>query len=87
MTKQDFDKAAKDYDQEFSHTLIGKEQRRLVWYHFNRLLNTSSRCLELNCGTGVDAKKIAQTAQELVATDISSAVSYTHLTLPTTSRV
>lgn len=66
-----FDGVASSYDELFTHTTIGRAQRAQVW---SRLLDTfraGSRILELNCGTGEDARFLAQKGRNIVACDVS----------------
>jgi len=70
----DFDIAAKSYDQTFTNSNIGKAQRQQVYKYLNKLIDRSNslRVLELNCGTGEDAKYISQYGHKVIATDISN---------------
>jgi len=70
---QIFDTLSKNYDDVFSISKIGKAQRRRVWEHLDvRLRDFNIRTvLELNCGTGVDARWFASRGCEVLATDIS----------------
>ncbi len=71
--KASFDNAAKNYDETFSHTEIGKLQRNLVYHHLEKLLsNKQQNILEINCGTGEDAIWLAQKNHSIIATDISN---------------
>ncbi len=72
--KADFDIAASDYDQTFTHTIIGKIQRDMVWEYLQKKLPWEKplRILELNCGTGEDAIFLANMGHEVLATDIST---------------
>ncbi len=69
-----FDTAAKSYDQIFTYTNIGKAQRQQVYKYLNKLIKTSNslEILELNCGTGEDAKYMSMNGHDVIATDISS---------------
>jgi len=71
----DFDIAAKAYDQTFTQSVIGRRQRRVVWdyleTHFRRCKDKLS-ILELNCGTGEDAKHLGELGHTVLATDIST---------------
>jgi len=69
--EQDFDHIAHEYDKGFTNTLIGAEQRKQVWKHLVPL-QKGLKCLELNCGTGEDAKRLCEMGCEVDATDISS---------------
>ena len=71
--KADFDQAAADYDVTFTHSVIGKLQRDLVYNQLTSLLsnNNISNILEINCGTGEDAIWLAKQGFNVTATDIS----------------
>ncbi len=69
---QDFDNAAKGYDETFTNTKIGKQQRQVVWNYVDQILSDSPKSiLELNCGTGEDARHFAESGHNVLATDIS----------------
>lgn len=68
--KKDFDHIAKNYDQEFTYSEIGKRQRNAVYRYLKRLSNKLN-ILELNCGTGEDALWFAKRGNTVLATDIS----------------
>lgn len=72
--KADFDKAAPGYDASFTHSVIGKLQRGLVYQQLSKVLQNTSpkKILEINCGTGEDALWLAQQGFTVLATDISS---------------
>ncbi len=71
--QQAFDTSAEGYDASFTHSIIGKEQRQIVWGYLEKtLLNHKNlNILELNCGTGEDALWFAKKAHNVLATDIS----------------
>ncbi len=68
-----FDKAAANYDNSFTHTVIGKLQRKSVYAILSEILkqNTPENILEINCGTGEDAIWLAHQNFKVTATDIS----------------
>ena len=67
-----FDSAAMAYDRDFSRSQLGMAQRGQVWSHLEPILRSSPmRVLELNCGTGVDARHIASFGHMVLATDAS----------------
>lgn len=67
-----FDKYATSYDDHFTNTLIGKEQRKQVYHRLKKYLNNEIKnILEINCGTGEDAQWLAQKGYAVLATDIS----------------
>lgn len=72
-----FDAAAASYDATFTHSSVGRAQRRMVRLHLDRHLGRSGRplsILELNCGTGEDAVHMAAAGHHVVATDASPAM-------------
>lgn len=71
--KSDFDSAALTYDTDFTNTHIGKMQRDRVWSYLNQFLSRKENLnvLELNCGTGEDAIKLAGKGHKVTASDIS----------------
>ena len=71
--KADFDQVAATYDTTFTHTIIGKMQRDLVYHHLKKLFSDSNieSILEVNCGTGEDAIWLAKQGFQVTATDIS----------------
>jgi ubiquinone/menaquinone biosynthesis C-methylase UbiE len=68
-----FDIAASTYDGDFTHTQIGSMQRNRVWKYLDQVLvnKTNLKVLELNCGTGEDAIRMARNGHQVLATDIS----------------
>lgn len=69
-----FDNLANSYDNSFTNSAVGIAQRKQVWQHLTKMLQEKKdvRVLELNCGTGEDAKWLAQNGATVFATDISS---------------
>ena len=66
-----FDSVADCYDEVFTRSLIGRAQRRQVWTKLLAAFPSGARILELNCGTGEDARYLAQRGRSLVACDAS----------------
>ena len=68
-----FDIAAINYDNTFTNTKIGWEQRKKVYQNIDFVLNSEKQLdiLELNCGTGTDAIAFAEKEHNIIATDIS----------------
>lgn len=68
-----FDNVASTYDQDFTHSNIGKALRNSVWEYVDKVLakNSQLKVLELNCGTGEDAILFAQKGHQVFATDLS----------------
>jgi SAM-dependent methyltransferase len=72
MNVADFDAAASDYDQTFTHTTVGKAQRERVWHYLRQLpIKAGSKVLEVNCGTGEDAKRWQENGFSVIASDLS----------------
>lgn len=71
--RNSFDLAAKNYDQLFTNSNIGKLQRNLVHQHIITFLKKDKKLniLEINCGTGEDAIWFAKQGHQVLATDIS----------------
>ena len=67
-----FDRCASAYDELFTHSLIGRAQRNQVWPRLLAAFPTGSRILELNCGTGNDARFLAEHGRTVLACDASS---------------
>lgn len=68
-----FSGAAGKYDEQFTNTSIGRLQRNRVWNYLIKNISSADypRVLELNCGTGEDAKWLASKGYKVVATDLS----------------
>jgi SAM-dependent methyltransferase len=66
-----FDELASAYDGAFTETAVGRALRALVWMRFNEVFAGSSRILDLGCGTGEDALRLASIGKSVVATDAS----------------
>lgn len=68
----DFNNASYIYDQQFTFTKVGKAQRKQVWEGINKLdLSKVKTVLEVNCGTGEDAKTWSAFNKDIIATDLS----------------
>jgi ubiquinone/menaquinone biosynthesis C-methylase UbiE len=67
-----FDDLAADYDATFTETAIGRALRTLVWSRMDLALCNSRRVLDLGCGTGEDAVRLARKGTEVVALDSSA---------------
>jgi SAM-dependent methyltransferase len=66
-----FDGLATDYDATFTDTVIGRTLRAVVWSHLDQTFHTSDRVLDLGCGTGEDAVRLACRGVHVVAVDSS----------------
>lgn len=69
--KAEFDNAAITYDTTFTHSAIGKLQRKQVYKKLIPYLNEVKNTLEINCGTGEDAIWLSDQNINVLATDIS----------------
>lgn len=69
-----FDAAAATYDDDFTHSVIGRLQRRRLWSLYDRLFGPGSRLLDLGCGTGEDALHFARRGHEVEGVDLSPAM-------------
>ena len=67
-----FSAIAAQYDRLFTDTLIGRAQRDAVWKVLGRTFTAGDRVLELNCGTGEDARFLASRGVSVLACDISA---------------
>ncbi|HSY13510.1 MAG TPA: methyltransferase domain-containing protein [Verrucomicrobiae bacterium] len=66
-----FDTIAEQYDDIFTHSLIGRAQRDAVWHVLKQTFRAGDHILELNCGTGEDALFLAQMGVSVFACDVS----------------
>jgi ubiquinone/menaquinone biosynthesis C-methylase UbiE len=66
-----FDAVADVYDAAFTDSLIGRAQRRATWRELDRAFRPGQRVLEINCGTGIDALRLASRGVEVLACDVS----------------
>jgi 2-polyprenyl-3-methyl-5-hydroxy-6-metoxy-1,4-benzoquinol methylase len=69
-----FDRVASSYDELFTRTAIGRAQRAQVWTQLLATFRRGERILELNCGTGEDARFLAQHGVSVLACDVSAAM-------------
>lgn len=74
MTRPAFDAIASAYDREFTHTEVGRRQRRIVLACLETLLRPGDEVLELNGGTGEDALWMARHGCQVLTTDLSPAM-------------
>ncbi len=64
-----FDQMAKEYDESFTRSMIGRAQRDAVWDVLTRTFHVGDHILELNCGTGEDALFLARKGMSVTACD------------------
>jgi SAM-dependent methyltransferase len=67
-----FDDMAGTYDATFTDTKVGRVLREIVWSRFEQVFRPSQRILELGCGTGEDALRLASLGGKVMATDPSA---------------
>lgn len=67
-----FDDMAGSYDATFTNTSVGRALREIVWSRLEQVFRPPQRILELGCGTGEDAVRLAGSGVRVVATDPSS---------------
>jgi SAM-dependent methyltransferase len=72
--EEQFNIASKHYDEVFTNSLIGKVQRKRVYYWLDKvnMFQEKKNWLEINCGTGHDANIIALKGNNVICTDASS---------------
>ena len=73
-TPSPFDHSAALYDAEFENSPATRRLRRITTGAFLQLFPAGSHLLELNCGTGTDAVKLARHGMKIMATDASAAM-------------
>lgn len=74
MTQSAFDRLAPTYDADFTTTPIAAYLRRVAHERLAQLVQPGARVLELGCGTGEDARAVAQMGAHVTATDASAAM-------------
>jgi SAM-dependent methyltransferase len=74
MLEQAFNSYASIYDNHFTNTGIGKMQRGRVYYFLHQILFKPSEILELNCGTGEDARYLSLLGHSVTGTDLSESM-------------
>lgn len=67
-----FDSLAREYDSDFTDTAVGRALREIVWSAAADSFRTSRQVLELGCGTGEDAVRMARMGIRVTATDVSA---------------
>jgi ubiquinone/menaquinone biosynthesis C-methylase UbiE len=66
-----FDQMAREYDDVFTNSMIGRAQRDAVWSMLTHVFQSGDHVLELNCGTGEDALFLARNGVSVTACDTS----------------
>ena len=57
------------YDADYTHSAVGGALSSIVWSRLADVFRPTQRILELGCGTGEDAVRLASTGVRVVATD------------------
>ncbi len=73
-TAAGFSEAARTYDQDEAGNFILAWMRERAAQVMTRTFPPGSQLLELGCGTGIEAARLAEIGQRLVLTDVSSAM-------------
>jgi ubiquinone/menaquinone biosynthesis C-methylase UbiE len=67
-----FDPLARQYDSAFTDTAVGRALREIVWSGVVDSFRASQHVLELGCGTGEDALRLARMGIKVTAIDASA---------------
>ncbi|HVN43752.1 MAG TPA: class I SAM-dependent methyltransferase, partial [Steroidobacteraceae bacterium] len=70
-TQDAFDSVAGDYDGERGNNALIQDMRREMWRWLDATFPPGSRLLDLGCGTGLDALRMAQQGHRVTAIDWS----------------
>lgn len=73
-TQDAFDSVAADYDGPRGNNALIQDMRGEIWRWLDATLAPASKVLDLGCGTGLDAVRLAQHGHHVTATDFSSAM-------------
>jgi SAM-dependent methyltransferase len=74
QTRQAFDALARDYDRSEETNELLIRLRAQVWQTLTDVFLPDARLLDLGCGTGIDAVRLAEQGCRVVATDLSPAM-------------
>ena len=71
-TQEAFDSVAPDYDGPRGNNPLIQDMRAEMWRWLDREFSPGSRLIDLGCGTGLDAVRMAHRGHSVVATDWST---------------
>jgi len=71
-TRDAFDSVSADYDGERGNNELIQEMRAEMWRWLDATFRTPSRLIDLGCGTGLDAVRMARAGHHVTATDWSA---------------
>jgi SAM-dependent methyltransferase len=71
-TREAFDSVASDYDGERGNNGAIREMRAEMWRWLDMAFTPASRLLDLGCGTGLDAARMAEAGHHVTALDWSA---------------
>ena len=69
-----FDELAEDYDADFTHSPVGSALRAIVAGRLDKAFEGAQRVLDLGCGTGEDAIRVARSGVDVLGIDASPAM-------------
>lgn len=70
-TREAFDSVAADYDGPRGNNDLIREMRQEMWHWLDATFPTPGRLIDIGCGTGLDAVRMARLGHEVTATDWS----------------
>ena len=73
-TQEAFDSVAADYDGERGNNALIQDMRTEMWRWLDATFPSGSRLLDLGCGTGLDAVRMARLGHQVTASDWSPAM-------------
>jgi SAM-dependent methyltransferase len=71
-TQDAFDSVAADYDGPRGNNILIQEMRGEMWTWLDATFRAPSRLIDIGCGTGLDAVRMAQLGHRITATDWSN---------------
>jgi SAM-dependent methyltransferase len=73
-TRDAFDSVAADYDGERGNNALIQDMRQEMWRWLDATFPSNCRLIDVGCGTGLDAIRMAELGHEVTATDWSPAM-------------